>query len=454
VTKQEPSGYETTLTMSGTGAVFRSGDVLYGITGACYTVTATSTADGAYAGFDWDPKQFLLMGSTDVHAWFDDEVWTEPAMEFAIDLLKVEIEDSTTDNFSPQLGEEATINVRLSPTPPSGGFPDMDFECEIVRKLQGGTEQHIQWIDVDPSTPDVDLTRGADFSTLALTWNGIPPSPYEPGAAQATGPEVFTGVSGNFNRILPTVTAGQCVPPPLYYVVARLKRASDRSVWCEHERAIYVPQVVTVTYAADAISELMKPYTSGTTTIVSAFTAADIDQLKAMIEANAAAYYGVEVNIRVGEYSSISAPYGIASIELGTGASPGGSTPAPLDFGNADCAETSKSFVYRRRLDCGIEYVTKPSTFVIPVSPSELSHSIALTTLHEIGHQLGLVAANQVLDGTSGSHNKPPIVPRNIMNAGLDPDLGDTLDAHLGRNGSWSFRALNLNYIEFVLPQP
>jgi len=360
----------------------------------------------------------------------------------------VEIEDSTTDNFSPQLGEEATINVKLSPTPPSGGFPDMYFECEIIRKLQGGGEQHIQWIDVDPSVSGVDLAREADFSTLALTWNGIPDPSLDGNASQATGPESFTGVSGSFNRILPAVTAGQCVPPPLYYAVARLKRASDQSVLCEDKKPIYVPQVVTVTYATDAISELMTPIVDGATTVVTAFSASDIDALKASVAADVAAYYGGGVNLRFGAFSSVSAPYGTMSFVLGDGSSPDGL--APMDFGNAVCAQTAQAFVYRHRLDCWNEHVLDPG-FAIPVAPSELNEFLGLTATHEIGHTLGLVEANAVLDGNSGGHNKSPWTARRIMNPGL---TSDNVAAHLGRTGSWSFKALNQSYLEFVLPKP
>lgn len=397
---------------------------------------------------DWICIEYLSLGMHHSNAWAAVTDIELVDVRTNVHSLKVEIEDSSTDNFSPQLGEDATINVKLAPTPPSGGFPDMYFECEIVRALQGGSDQHIQWIDVDPSVSGVNLARGADFSTLALTWNGIP-APSDGNASQATGPETFTGVLGTYNRILPAVTAGQCVPPPLYYAVARLKYAADNSTLCEARRAIYVPQVVAVSYTTEAINLLMTPLVVDTSTVVSAFSAADIDQMKASIEADVAAYYGGQVNLRFGAFSSLSAPYGTMSIELGTGSSPDGL--AYTDFGNAECSQTAQAFVYRHRLDCAMEYALNPTNLSIPVLHGELSTFLGLTASHEIGHTLGLVKQNAVLDGYSDSHNKLPWTARQIMNPGVQ---SDSVAAQLGRNGLWSFKAINHSYLEFVLPIP
>jgi hypothetical protein len=60
---------------------------------------------------------------------------------------------------------------------------------------------------------------------------------------------------------------------------------------------------------------------------------------------------------------------------------------------------------------------------------------------------LGLVAPGQVLDGAAW-HNKNP-TPRRVMNDGQV----DVMSDNLGRNGSWSWRLLNANYLKFILPK-
>jgi hypothetical protein len=363
--------------------------------------------------------------------------------------MNMKIEDSSTVNFSPQLAEAATLNVRLDPPPPEGGYSGVFFELEIVRNLDGGVTQHIQWIDVIPACPDIDRARNADFTTLSFTWNGIPHPQYDGNATLATGPDEFAGVSGNFKRILPAVTAGQPVPPPLYYAVARLKCVADQSVLAEDVRVIHVPQVVAMTYALSALDMLREPLlVHETTLVVDAYTDIHLDQLRAAIEDSIAIYYGTSVNLIICSEPWPLPPFSTITLERGTGASPYGEADH-TDFGNMDPEGTADIFAYRHRLDCAIAYLEDP-TFPIPVSPSELNESMGKTTAHEIAHLLGLVARNSILDGTVGSHNPGPHLPWKIMN----PPFVDDLEDYLGRNGPWSFREINHDYLKFILPTP
>jgi hypothetical protein len=368
-------------------------------------------------------------------------------------VVNLTMEDTSTKNFSPQLGETATLNVKLEPTPPAGGFPGLYFELEIVRILDGGGEQHIQWVDADPSTPGViDLNRPANFSTLALTWNGIPDFSLDGDASQAVGPDTFTGVSASFKRKLPPVTAGKCVPPPLYYAVARLRQYSDQAILCRAIRPVYVPQVVKIMYSPTAMSLLTHDKIEPTTgrTIIAAFSSAQMLALKAAIPSAITAFYGGNVNIRCVLAPAGGAPSDSLSFIKGVASSPLGQVPSGDYFGNINPSGTAQIFIYQYQLTCVNAYI-QDTTFVIPVSPSEISRWLPTTAAHEIGHLLGLVANNGVLNGSTGHHNKAPWVHRQIMNPG---GVADNVDQMLWRLGAWSFKPLNKSYAEFVLPVP
>lgn len=60
----------------------------------------------------------------------------------------------------------------------------------------------------------------------------------------------------------------------------------------------------------------------------------------------------------------------------------------------------------------------------------------------------GLVKDNYVLDGDSGWHNPDPSGLR-VMDAG--PTV--TYEVRFGREGDWSWRPLNANYLKFVFPK-
>jgi hypothetical protein len=75
---------------------------------------------------------------------------------------------------------------------------------------------------------------------------------------------------------------------------------------------------------------------------------------------------------------------------------------------------------------------------------------------HETGHLLGLVSPGNVLDGSSGGtgddargwHNKNPVGKR-VMN----PGKANTLEQKLKREGDWSWKGINADYLRFVLPK-
>ena len=88
-------------------------------------------------------------------------------------------------------------------------------------------------------------------------------------------------------------------------------------------------------------------------------------------------------------------------------------------------------------------------TFALPVTPNEVRLSCIRSALHECGHMFGLVAENFVLDGVMNNHNPPPTGFR-IMD--VVPKDG-YYEIRFGRAGSWTWRKINVEYLQFVFPK-
>ncbi len=133
-------------------------------------------------------------------------------------------------NFSPSLGEEAALDVKVTPTPPAGGFPGLHFRLEIVRETANNSEQHIDWVDVD-DTADYYAARELDFAQKQFAWDGIPDLGFGASASQAYGRDSFQGesASASATRIFPASALGQPVPPPFVTAVAKIMRNYQRN---------------------------------------------------------------------------------------------------------------------------------------------------------------------------------------------------------------------------------
>lgn len=379
---------------------------------------------------------------------------------------RVMIEDSSTDNFSPHLGETATLNVRLNPPPPQGGYSEFFFEMQIIRELEGGGIQHIQWIDVDPNDPGINIARDADFTSLALEWSGIPDPQLDGNASQATGPDVFEGVSDSFNRVLPVVTAGEPVPPPIYHAIARMKYVSNQAILDEFKWPIHVPQVVLLELSQDAESALLQEVVDDTNLVVAAFTQVQVNTLLDSVKADISAYYGPNLNLRV-----VTTPTGLSgafttATLLPTPQSGGqwGGADSPIDFGNTVISDTCRTYVQQTRIGFQAMFVliqldlapTNEIPLDIPFTVPEQSFSFGRTTTHEMGHLLGLVSTNPALNGLyyypDGEHNRDPQTLE-IMN----PGSYDPIRYKIGRTSgglSWMFRHVNHEYLKFIVPTP
>lgn len=363
----------------------------------------------------------------------------------------------TTTNFSPHLGESAALKVGIEPSPPPGGYPGISFECWIVRNLVGGEKQTIQALDVDPTNSSNYVTwRDADFSTLALTWNGIPHPVAGYNRPPSVGDDEFVGVGGNrFNRMLPAVEIGKPVPPPFYYAVARLRADYDQSIISEAEKKIVVPQVVLLQSTPAAEAALLAPILDGTNVVASAFNYLDVLDLISDARLRLYAYYGSNVNLRlVTSPSGLSGDYATVTFDTRHPTSDRwGDADWPLDFGNVVFDDTARVYVVPTRNRFLGAYLVEGMTN-IPFTVKEQQFTFSKTATHEMGHLLGLVSTNPALNGflySDGQHNRPPITPLDIMNRGAD----DVLEYRIGRTPSglpWVFRYVNHEYLKFVLP--
>lgn len=348
-----------------------------------------------------------------------------------------------TANFAPSLGESASISVKITPPPPSGGYPGYYFQCEIVRVPQNCSTQRICWVDTIPGTPDVDQDRDVDFHTLTMVWDGVACN--SPG--QVVGIGTFQGIYAGTSRRFPPIVVGECVPPPFCTVVARIRRNSDNAIVCEDLKHICVKQVVVVDFtAAESVmrEELLR---NDNEEILPALNDLQYLVLRQKILIEMAQDYGGTVNIEFTENGNASQPCSYLRYELGSGSEKWGE--APLDFWNINTKDEASGFVNNIRSSIRSHFTAYNDQ--IPLSWSEHSRAYSYSGTHEIGHLLGLTAANQVLNGNADGHNKPssPNPPMYFMNDGGFSSLLQ----RIGRNTSWSFRGINNAYLRWVLPK-
>ena len=358
------------------------------------------------------------------------------------------VEDAGTRyNFSPSLGETGTVKV-AAVNLPEGGMPGHHFRIEIVRETAGGGEQHIDWLDMTEGGTH-DLTRPADFTAMPpFRWGGVPSQGFGSSAPQAEGRDSFQGVSASAARALPAVTLGQPVPPPFVTAVATVRRNSDQTVVASARRRVCIPQVVKLVYDADAVTRLMAGISSTMTNgpvLMYPMTISQWIEQKNRIKMLSQVYYdAIQANIRFCDDTvAVSPPYSTMRMNA---TETGVLGYAPPDYLNTNPNDEG-SLLAIGFVDAVIIYFENDPDSAPPVTPAEMGNLWGHTIAHETGHMLGLVAPGQVLDGEDW-HNKNPAA-RLVMNDGLVNSMPD----RFGRNGAWSWRLLNANYLKFLLPK-
>jgi hypothetical protein len=424
-----------------------------------YNSTRIPGAATTVVGEGWFADNAGGLLTAHVHMNDDDGGNVAEGLEAILYVPKLEFLESagTRYNFSPSLGEEAAVDVKVTPAPPEDGFPGVHFRLGIVRETAGGGEQEIDWLDVD-DTPAYSRVRAVDFQQKRFTWNGIPnPSLFGNSAPQASGRDSFQGVSDSAVRILPAVTAGQPVPPPFVTAVAKIVSNSDQSTVCEARKRICIPQVVKLVYDADAITLIKQGhsgYTNGVPCLfIDPMSDAEWETQRGRIRTIAQTYYdATAANIRfVDERVNPTMPYSALRMRYVTG----DFGSAPTDFLNESPIDAGKLNAVTLKNAIGV-YWDSHQTMSLPVTATEVGFLWGLIAVHECGHLLGLVSPGDVLDGSPGGtgddvtgwHNKNPSGKR-VMN----PGRANTLEQMLKREGDWSWKGMNADYLRFVLPK-
>jgi hypothetical protein len=385
--------------------------------------------------------------------------------ERAITLLKVEfVEDATSDyNFSPSLGEKGRLKVMVSPTPPAGGLADLGFRLYVVRETREGTDQFLEFVDV--ADPGYRIRREPlDIGTMTFEWDGIPHLGHGgSNQPEALGTHSFSGLSTteSANRVLPSVTVGRPVPPPICTAVATVYLRSTGLAVCSARKHILIPQVVLLVYEPGAVSLLQSRLTATDGTLLyDTITDVQWTNMRSQIRTQLETFYeGAKANIRVvDDPDHLALPY--TTVRLVNGGDYYGRTwgwGGGCDFHslrpNADLAEDmARVFVWNCRKIIQSTYASGTALPPLPLAPRNLAWSLAVTACHELGHSLGLVYNNTILGGLP----YPACHDTGSVPAGCFWHLhysGMPVETHLEPTADLQWRDLHAEYLKFILPK-
>jgi len=420
-----------------------------------YSSTRRAGVAESFSGPGWFVNNTAGLLTSHVHMNDDAGGNVAGSLTAVLHVVKVEFEEDTTTkyNFSPSLGEEANIKVKISPSFNYTDYSDYYFKLKIVRKTDGGGEQLIDWVDV--GDPHYTIAAIIDFENKLFAWNGIPSDAAGSSASQVQGVDEFAGVNATVKRELPAVTQGQPVPPPLYTAVAGIYRSSDQSLFCEASHKIFVPQVVLLQYDTDAADTMKagKIVTNGTPiTIVSPMNESEWSTQKARIKNQTQQFFDVvAVNIKVIDSDTgLIQPYSLVRLVNDPDDGTFGSTESN-DFMNANPNDEAK-LMANGFIESAVTFYSNYQYAQFPFTHEEMSYLMAKVAVHETCHTFGLVYPGDVLGGDSGWHNPTPYSSMKMMNPG--GVNRETMHHYVGRDSCiWTWNTLNIQYLQFVLPK-
>ena len=367
---------------------------------------------------------------------------------------------SCTGNFSPHLGESATFGFGAG-CGHTSEYAGQWVEIEVTRETVNGA-QHVAWLDADPITSG--SQRRAQFpwawQSTSFSWDGIATE----SVAEAVSPDIFDEGVPPFHRILPAVASGKPAPPPFYdlYVRVRDGAAATAPVVAEITRRVYVPQVVKIRWDSAAVPMFAQPLSfnlwGSSTNLFSGCSLDNAAKALATIPTRVQSIFPAAMNIRVVDGNTlVLGDY--KQVRIFAGNKPDGplGLAEPGVFPNACTAGEASVFVISFRQAVFMEHGkligdligADPNwaNVVLPLTATNWIQMLAGTTVHEIGHTLGLVS-QLFLDGTSMMHNKF-LNPAYLMNRGDETPICWHMDFTAERTWYWR----NDSYLRFLLPK-
>ncbi len=443
-----------------------------------------------------DPPAMLSLGLVQTQSLQDGQNGDVPRIEIALEAAseldaetvvtnRVEVpkciqpDFSLTDgtgNFSPHLGETASLTVAL----PGCNHAPLEgwLEGELMRETTSGW-QHVGWLDASQAEPGLQKRRRCLFGPQTIVWDGIATE----SAALADSPDVFTEGGAPFHRALPAVVSGEPVPPPYYTIFFRYREADSdtATVIDETSTTVYVPQVVKIEMTEDSFEEFKRPIVHPGTFYPDLLGDPDVagcesnilifagdpttskPELLSTIASKCAIQYPTTVNIRFTHHQPrgqsktvlltcfgdpLVTVHGIASLSPFPNKEPSGNASVYVD------TIRGASSIEKYRYDNGAMHPIRMEkceiSTLFPFSEDNLAHALASTASHEAGHMLGLVS-EEYLGGAYGLHNNNSYVNGWIMNDGGQTPYVYALGSHTNRVSSW--RPRNIAYLEFILPK-
>jgi hypothetical protein len=367
---------------------------------------------------------------------------------------------SGTDNFSPHLGESTTFGCGAG-CGHTSDYVGQWVEIEVTRETVNGT-QHVAWLDADP------LTAGSQrraqlpwaWQSTSSSWGGIATE----SVAEAVSPDKFDEGVPPFHRILPAVVSGKPVPPPFHDLYVRIRDgATDTApVVAEISRRVYVPQVVKISWDSSVVSLFAQSLSFNIwncpTNLYSGCTLDDAETFLATIPALVQTKFPTDMNIRVVDgNTSVLGDYKHARILVGNNPDgPLGLTSNNV-FPNRRVAGDASVFLLSLRQAVFLSHGqfvgnivgADPNwaSVVLPLTPPNWVCMLAGTTVHEIGHTLGLVSQSY-LAGTVSSHNGF-VNPAYLMNRGDMTPLYWHMEIPAERTWYWR----SDSFLRFLLPE-
>jgi hypothetical protein len=376
--------------------------------------------------------------------------------------------ENATRNFSPHLEETATFQLNIY------GCPHFHqegwLEGEIMRLATDGWK-HVGWIDMAPDITGHQKRTYVSSLEHTVVWDGIATE----NAALVESPDVFTYGREPFKRILPTVVSGEPVPPPYYTVYFRFRKdnSDESEILNEASTRIYVPQVVKIEMTAAAYQEFKEPllypetvypHLLGRTDVVGCETnsvlyagASNITKVEVLdtIVSFCQEKIPDDVNLRL-THRDVAGRYKLVKILIKPDF--GYLLGKTLESSWLNANPQGLAHVYSTRmikLPCFEKYRTENDAFpdksydprIFPYTENEFAHALAMVTIHETGHTLGLV--NDLLYGFR-NHNRTNPDNGYIMNR------SKPFTRHFGKpfvlECVWNTR--NHMYLRFILPKP